>query len=93
MLPKATSLSARPARKTSNPIVERYTISDARERLIQLIEAALAGEEIVIESDDQHAVQLVPLATPPRKPRVPGSARGLIRIADDFDDPLPDLVV
>lgn len=62
---------------------------EARSRLGELIDAALRGERIVITRDDQHAVQLVPVVAP-RRARKAGSAKGLITIREDFDEPLGD---
>lgn len=62
---------------------------EAKARLGELIDAALRGERIVIARDDQQAVQLVPV-TPPRRARKAGSAKGLIVIREDFDEPLSE---
>jgi len=39
--------------------------------------------------EGQTEVQLVPVV-PKNQPRKAGSAKGMVTIADDFDDPLPD---
>lgn len=54
----------------------------------ELVEQTLGGAEIVITKNDQPVAKLV--AIPPRAPRRFGSARGLIEIGDDFDEPLQD---
>lgn len=65
------------------------TIEEANTSLLDLLERVSQGEEITIIKDGQQVARLVPaLATLP--PRVPGTAVGMITIADDFDDPLPD---
>ncbi|MEW5988768.1 MAG: hypothetical protein AB1791_19245 [Chloroflexota bacterium] len=61
----------------------------AQVHLFELIEAAIKGEDVFIQKDNQWMVQLVPVEPPGRHPQF-GSARGLIVIADDFDAPLPD---
>ncbi len=66
-------------------------LADASKHLPELIEAAKGGEEIIITKDEQPVVKLVPV--PPVKKRRPakaGTAKGLITIADDFDEPLED---
>lgn len=65
------------------------TISQARDELDSLIQAALNGEEVVIIGDDQQRIQLTPVKTM-RRPRKAGSAAGLIKMADDWDTPLED---
>ena len=47
------------------------------------------GEEVVIAKAGKPVARLVPVE-PPAEPRRPGSARGLGRVADDFDAPMPD---
>jgi len=60
-----------------------------------LLDAALDGEEIYIEGAGTVRVRLVPVkadAEPERdygRPRF-GSARDMIHMSDDFDDPLPE---
>ena len=49
--------------------------------------AVMAGEEVVIARAGEPVVRLAPIATAPR--RVWGQEAGLVRMADDFDDPLP----
>lgn len=65
------------------------TPEEAQRTLAELIEAALRGDRVLIASDPQHAVQLVPVARESRT-RHAGTARGLIAMRDDFDAPLPD---
>ena len=54
----------------------------------ELVEQTLCGTDIVITRNDRPVAKLV--AIPPRMPRHFGSARGLIEIAEDFDEPLQD---
>ena len=64
-------------------------LEEAREHLVDLIDAALKGEDVVILSDDKQMVRLVPVKTRKRHPQF-GSAKGQIDIAEDFDAPLDD---
>lgn len=60
-------------------------IYDAKTNLSKLIERVEAGEEIVIARSGRPVAHLVPV---PRRPnRSPGSLRGRITIASDFDTP------
>ena len=54
----------------------------AKASLSNLIARAVAGEEIVIAKHGKPMVRLVPVSS---GGRVPGSARGQVRIAPDFD--------
>lgn len=67
----------------------QIALDEAKVRLLDLIEAALKGDDVFILKDDQQAVQLIPVEPPRRQPKF-GSAAGLIWIADDFDAPLED---
>ena len=54
-----------------------------------LAELAASGEEIIIAKNDQPFIKLVS-AKPAKKRRQFGSAKGLIQMADDFNEPLED---
>ena len=64
-------------------------LDEAKVKLVDLIEAAIKGEEVFIVKERGAVVQLVPVAKRKRQPQF-GSAKGLIEIADDFDAPLED---
>ena len=67
------------------------SVSDAQLHLAELIAKAKAGEEVVLTQNDQPVARLVAEQAVARKPRVPGSAQGMITyMADDFDAPLED---
>jgi prevent-host-death family protein len=61
---------------------------DVKTKFTDLIEAALRGDKVVITKNGQQIVELVAIK-PARKPRF-GSAKGKIKISDDFDAPLDD---
>ena len=63
-------------------------MEEAQSRLLELIEAALRGEAVVIPKDDQEAVQWMPARRLVR--RQFGSAKGQVFMAGDFDAPLTD---
>ncbi|MCA8381278.1 prevent-host-death protein [Burkholderia cenocepacia] len=62
------------------------TVPEATLDLQRLLDAAIAGERVVITQAGKQAVRLVPLG--PIHPY--GAMEGEIWIADDFDAPLPD---
>ena len=70
--------------------MHQVNIEEAKDNLPGLIDAAVKGEEIVISKDDLHRVKLVPIQTMKPLPRF-GSGKGLITMADDFDEPIKDL--
>ena len=63
-------------------------VKQASGHLDALVDAAIAGEEVVLMRDDQAAVKLVPIQSAASSRPQFGSARGLIKMADDFDAPL-----
>ena len=69
--------------------MQQFKIKDAQSRLEDLIESALEGKEIFIVKEDKKAVQLVPVHPPTRHAQF-GSAKGLVKLSDDFDAPLLD---
>ena len=71
--------------------MQQISVTEASKQLAQLVDAALNGEEIVIIKDDQLAVRLNSFERMPVKQRPNfGSAKGLLIMSDDFDDPLED---
>lgn len=64
-------------------------VHEAKTHLSRLLERVERGEEIVIARSGKPVARLV-AERGERKPRVPGSARGRIEIAEDFDAPLPE---
>ena len=65
------------------------SIYEAKTRLSHLVDRALQGDEVVITRHGRPVARLVPAARA-RAPRRLGSLRGKIRVAKDFDAPLPD---
>lgn len=72
-----------------NQVMQQVTPDEAKSRLLDLIEAALHGETVLIAEDEAHAVQLVPVSHAKRQ-RKAGSAKGAIQISADFDAPPPE---
>jgi prevent-host-death family protein len=66
----------------------QVNLYEAKTHLSRLVERAAAGEEIVIAKSGKPVAKLVPFDRD-TTPRQLGGMRGLIKIADDFDAPLP----
>ncbi len=64
-------------------------VHEAKTHLSKLLVRVAAGEEITIAKAGRPVARLVPLA-PAHPRRTPGSARGKIWMAPDFDAPLPN---
>ncbi|TLY52858.1 MAG: type II toxin-antitoxin system Phd/YefM family antitoxin [Gammaproteobacteria bacterium] len=63
-------------------------IGQAKTTLSRLVERAAAGEDIIIARRGKPVARLTRLAAPKRGIRF-GVLRGKIKVADDFDAPLP----
>lgn len=64
-------------------------ISEAQQRFLEIIQAAERGESIIITKDTHPIVQVKPAKEEVHRPTF-GSARGLMTISDDFDEPLEE---
>lgn len=67
----------------------QVTVHQAKTNLSRLIKKVLSGEEVVIARGNQPVVKLISIeqAVPQRRL---GSAKGRIRISEDFDSQLDD---
>ncbi len=70
--------------------MQQITVNKASQHLSDLIEAALSGDEIFIMKDNQPVVKLIPVLPMKIRPKF-GSAKGMIKMFDDFDEPLEEL--
>jgi prevent-host-death family protein len=64
----------------------------AKTHLSRLVDEAVAGEEVVIAKNGKPLVKLVAMSAGVKRKGF-GALKGKIRIADDFDAPLPDSVL
>ncbi len=64
----------------------------AKTQLSGLVDAAAAGEEVIIARAGKPVARLVPI-TDATQPRRPGALAGRIDVPDGFDDPLPDEIL
>ncbi len=62
----------------------RYNIAEAKARFSELVQKAMLGEEVIIARGHKPVLKLVPLS-PPKRRRRPGSAKGQVWMAADFD--------
>ena len=66
-------------------------VHEAKTHLSRLLEAVEAGEDVVIARAGKPIARLVPVGVR-TEPRTPGSWRGRVVIADDFDDTPAELI-
>jgi prevent-host-death family protein len=67
-------------------------IHAAKTQLSRLVDAAAAGEVIIIAKAGKPLARLGPLVAPRTKRRL-GILAGKLRVPEDFDAPLPDEVI
>lgn len=68
--------------------MQTVNIHDARTHFSTLVDAAANGEEITITKAGKPVARLGPIQGD-RAPRRFGGLKGRVKIADDFDAPLP----
>ncbi len=70
-------------------MLHTVNIYEAKTHFSKLVEAAAQGEEYIIAKAGKPVAKLSPIGD--KKPiRRPGVLKGKIKIADDFDAPLPE---
>ncbi|MGH8802216.1 MAG: type II toxin-antitoxin system Phd/YefM family antitoxin [Casimicrobiaceae bacterium] len=71
------------------PIINIY---EAKARLSNLVDQAAAGEDVIIGRNGKPIARITVLTPPKRSVRF-GVLKGRIKIAADFDAPLPDATI
>jgi antitoxin (DNA-binding transcriptional repressor) of toxin-antitoxin stability system len=69
--------------------MHQIRLQEAETQLAKLIETAAGGEEVIITRSDGTSFKIVPMGVATAIPKF-GSAKGLVRMSDDFDEPLED---
>jgi len=72
--------------------MKQVNLYEARIQRSKLIEAAIAGEEVIIARAGKPVARLSALHSPAHERRL-GLLEGQLRIPDDFNAPLPDEVI
>jgi prevent-host-death family protein len=69
--------------------METVNIYDAKTRLSQLVDKAVAGEDVIVSRNGKPLVLITRLEGAKRPIRF-GVLKGKVRVAKDFDAPLPE---
>jgi prevent-host-death family protein len=72
--------------------MDAVNIYEAKTRLSQLVDQAVAGQDVVVSRHGKPLVRITRLEAVPRRIRF-GVLKGRLRIAADFDAPLADEVL
>jgi prevent-host-death family protein len=70
----------------------QVNIQEAKTHFSELIVRVVQGEEITIAKAGKPVARLVSMNLKIDR-RIPGTAKGIITISDNFDDPLPESVL
>ena len=70
--------------------MKTYTMESAVANFDELMKDAQEGLTIYVIGSDGQEYELILKRMPVNKPRKPGLFKGQIKIAEDFDDPLPE---
>jgi antitoxin (DNA-binding transcriptional repressor) of toxin-antitoxin stability system len=70
--------------------MKTYELSTSDAQLLDLIDQARPGEDVVLTKDRHPVARIIPLTANGRPTPRAGSLRGMIEMADDFDAPLED---
>ncbi|HTG14556.1 MAG TPA: type II toxin-antitoxin system prevent-host-death family antitoxin [Blastocatellia bacterium] len=69
--------------------MHRIELDKAKLQMETLIQTALDGEEVIITRDAEPVLKLVPVSKSNAR-RKAGTAKGMISMTEDFDEPLED---
>ena len=70
----------------------KVNVHEAKTQFSKLLKRVGNGEEIIISKAGKPIARLVPMSEITEK-RFPGSAKGEVFIAEDFDVPLPESIM
>ena len=70
-------------------MAKTVNIHEAKTHFSKLLESVQQGEEVLVAKAGRVVAKLVPAGERQTR-RSPGTARGQIKMAEDFDAPLPD---
>ena len=70
-------------------MVVNVNYDDLKAKIMDMIEAAMRGDKVVITKNGEQVAQLVPMKTKHRRRKF-GSAKGKIKFIKGYDEPLAD---
>lgn len=73
-------------------MIRKFNVHEAKTHFSKLLAHVEKGEEVIIAKAGEPVARLVQIKGQPTK-RVPGSAKGKIAIASDFNAPLPNTIM
>ncbi|MCZ8222432.1 MAG: type II toxin-antitoxin system Phd/YefM family antitoxin [Microcystis panniformis] len=67
----------------------QLTVDEAKNQLSELLKAASKGEQVIIQNNEGQDFQIISLPTTVKHPQY-GSAKGIVKMLDNFDDPIEE---
>jgi antitoxin (DNA-binding transcriptional repressor) of toxin-antitoxin stability system len=67
----------------------QLTVDEAKNQLSELLKAALKSEQVIIQNHEGQDFQLISLPTTVKHTQY-GSAKGIVKMLDNFDDPMEE---
>ncbi|MDJ0601124.1 MAG: type II toxin-antitoxin system prevent-host-death family antitoxin [Crocosphaera sp.] len=67
----------------------QITLNEAQNQLPKLLKAAAEGQQVIIQNNEGQDFQIISLPPYSKKPQY-GSAKGIVKMLDNFDDPIED---
>jgi len=67
----------------------KLTLNEAQSQLSDLLKAVSKGEQVIIQNHEGQDFQLISLPTTVKHPQY-GSAKGIVKMLDNFDDPIEE---
>ena len=67
----------------------QLTLNEAQNQLPENLKAAAEGQQVIIQNHDGKNFQIISLPILSQHPQY-GSAKGIVKMLDNFDDPLED---
>jgi antitoxin (DNA-binding transcriptional repressor) of toxin-antitoxin stability system len=67
----------------------KLTLNEAHSQLSDLLKAASKGEQVIIQNHEGQDFQLISLPPTVKHPQY-GSAKGIVKMLDNFDDPIEE---
>ena len=67
----------------------KLTLNEAQSQLYDLLKAASKGEQVIIQNHEGQDFQIISLAPTVKHPQY-GSAKGIVKMLDNFDDPIEE---
>jgi len=68
----------------------QVSLIEAAASLSDLVEAAINGEEVILLNGDRPVAKIMSIEPQKRRPAKAGSAKGIVWMSDDFDEPLEE---